>query len=165
MSSKEDEDILHHVLNMIFELDDTSPLVKTLKSEGWDIFSFITEPHLAIETLNNVENVPHWQLEYISMFSEYFYYQQNHGEPLWNNWSSLTKHDFEQWISKYFPSFEKPQMHPSFHPSKAEISTMITECQAAFYHVLEIFTEHINIFTLPGWNITISLSESCDGCM
>ena len=79
MSSKEDEDILHHVLNMIFELDDTSPFVKTLKSEGWDIFSFITEPHLAIETLNNVENVPHWQLEYISMFSEYFYYQQNHG--------------------------------------------------------------------------------------
>ena len=77
MSAK--EGTLYHVLHAVSELDDTSPLVEKLKLEGWDIFSFITEPHLVIETLNNVEDIPHWQLEYISMFSEYFYYQQNHG--------------------------------------------------------------------------------------
>ena len=73
MSSKEDEDILHHVLNMIFELDDTSPLVKILKSEGWDIFSFITESHAAITTLTKADcNIPSWQFEYIDMFSKFF---------------------------------------------------------------------------------------------
>ena len=85
MSTKENIGTLDHVLHTIFELDNTAPLVKILKVERWDIFSFITEPHLAIETLNNVENIPHWQLEYISMFSDYFYYQQNHGDPLWKN--------------------------------------------------------------------------------
>ena len=59
MSPKEDGDILHHVLSMIFELDDTSPLVKILKSEGWDILSFITESHVAITTLHEADcNIP-----------------------------------------------------------------------------------------------------------
>ena len=44
------------------------------------------------------------------MFSEYFYYRQEYGESLHNNWSSLTTHDFEQWIENYFPSFKK--CHP-----------------------------------------------------
>ena len=70
MPSTEDEDILHHVLNMIFELDDTSPLVKILKSEGWDIFSFITESHAAITTLTKADcNIPSWQFEYIDTVS------------------------------------------------------------------------------------------------
>ena len=118
MPSTEDEDILHHVLNMIFELDDKSPLVKILKSEGWDILSFITESHAAITTLTKADcNIPSWQFEYIDMFSKYFYYCEEYGESLHNNWTSLNKHDFDNWITKHYPFFEKPLVQPHFSPS------------------------------------------------
>ena len=96
MPSKEDRDTLYHVLYTIFELDNTAPLVKILKVEGWDVLSFVTESDLAITTLNNAdENIPSWQLEYINIFSQYFYYCQEYGEPLHNNWKSLDNHDVE----------------------------------------------------------------------
>ena len=86
MPSKDDRDTLYHVLYTIFELDNTTPLVKILKVEGWDVLSFVTESDLAITTLNNAdENIPSWQLEYINIFSQYFYYRQEYGEPLQNN--------------------------------------------------------------------------------
>ena len=70
MPSKEDRDTLYHVLYTIFELDNTAPLVKILKVEGWDVLSFVTESDLAITTLNNAdENIPSWQLKYINIFS------------------------------------------------------------------------------------------------
>ena len=81
MTIKEDRDTLCHILYTIFELDDTAPLVKILKEEKWDILSFLTESHLIITTLNDSdENIPSWQLEYINIFSEYFYYRQECGD-------------------------------------------------------------------------------------
>ena len=95
MPSKEDRDTLYHVLYTIFELDNTAPLVKILKVEGWDVLSFVTESDLVITTLKDAdENIPSWQIEYIKMFSEYFYHQQENGEPLVDNWNLLTKNDF-----------------------------------------------------------------------
>ena len=61
MPSKEDRDTLCHVLYTIFKLDDTAPLVKILKVEGWDILSFVTDSDLAITTLNDTdENIASW---------------------------------------------------------------------------------------------------------
>ena len=139
MTLKEDRDTLCHILYQIFELDDTAPLVKILKMERWDILSFVTEPELVITSLYDAdEDIPSWQLEYINIFSEYFYYRQEYGEPLHNNWKSLHKHDFEIWIPKNFPSFKKPQMQPSSSPSTIEIPSTTAEQHNSLKHVLEI---------------------------
>ena len=62
MSTKEDRGTLDHVLHTIFELDNTAPLVKILKVEGWDILSFVTESDLAIASLKDADkNIPSWQ--------------------------------------------------------------------------------------------------------
>ena len=150
MALKEDRDTLCHVLYTIFDLDDTAPLVKILKEEKWDILSFITESHLIITALNDSDaNIPSWQLEYINIFSEYFYYRQEYGEPLHNNWKSLNKHDFEQWVKKYFPSFEKPLIQSTSDSSEIKIKDRMiqltkVERQAALSHVLEILDHDEN---------------------
>ena len=147
MSPKEYKETLSHVLLTIFGLDDATPLVKILELERWNILSFVTDPYSVIASLStNDAFIPSWQLVYIDMFSQYFYYRQDHGEPLHNNWTSLRKQDFETWIHKYFPSFEKPQMHlpsnlhmqPSFAPPNMNISSNTAEQQAALIHILSI---------------------------
>ena len=162
MSPKEDGDILHHVLSMIFELDDTSPLVKILKSEGWDILSFITESHAAITHLTKANcNIPFWQFQYIDMFSKYFYYCEEYGESLHNNWTSLNKHDFDNWITKCYPSFEKPLIQPISNPptvKEEEATSMSSNCTdnlASLIYILGILGHDKDS------PLTLSLKQAC----
>ena len=99
-SSKERREILHHVLHNIFELDDEAPLVQESILRKYDILYFVSMSNKIIGDLQDwdvKDTIPPWQFEYINMFSKYFYYQQDYGESLYNNWTSLYKHEFEQW--------------------------------------------------------------------
>ena len=110
-TNKELREILHHVLHTIFELDEEAPLVQESTLRKYNIMDFVTMSDDIIADLQDwdvKENLPSWQLEYINMFSNYFYYCQKYGESLYNNWTSLCKCDFEEYIRKYYPSFKKP---------------------------------------------------------
>ena len=141
------KETLIHILHTVFDLADTDLLVRTMKLGRYDILTFVTMPDTIIENLEKANgNIPSWQHAYITMFSEYFYYRQEYGESLHNNWTTLTKHDFEQWIQKYFPSFKK--CHPQ--SSRYHKQTLQTEYKDhmeksrqlninALQHILTIF--------------------------
>ena len=91
-------EILHHVLHTIFELDDEATLFQESTLRKYNIIDFVTMSDDIIADLQDwdvKDNIPSWQFEYINMFSKYFYYQRDHGESLYNNLTSLYKHEFE----------------------------------------------------------------------
>ena len=96
---------LSHILHTVFDVDNTDPLSKALQFYG--ILDFINMSVTTNHELQN-HNIPSWQRLYITLFQDYFYWQQEHGTSLLNNWASLTKDNFDQWIKEEFPSFKKP---------------------------------------------------------
>ena len=78
------------------------------------------------------------------MFSKYFYYCEEYGESLHNNWTSLNKHDFDNWITKCYPSFEKPLVQPISNPptmKEEEATSMSSNCTdnlASLIYILRI---------------------------
>ena len=104
---------LIHILHTVFDLTDLDPLMCAMKLGKYDILTFVTTPDTIIDELEKANaNIPSWQFAYITMFSKYFYYRQENGEPLQNNWPSLTKHDFNQWIQIFFhPSRDAIPLH------------------------------------------------------
>ena len=96
---------LSHILHTVFDVDNTDPLSKALQFYG--ILDFINMSVTTNHELQN-HNIPSWQRLYITLFQDYFYWRQEHGTSLLNNWASLTKDDFDQWIKEEFPSFKKP---------------------------------------------------------
>ena len=86
-------DNFRHIFHSVFGFDDAELLVRVLIRCEFNAIDLASMPDIVIESLNDV-NVPSWQIEYIKMFSEYFYHQQENGEPLVDNWNLLTKNDF-----------------------------------------------------------------------
>ena len=82
-------------------------------------------------------SIPTWYQAYIRIFKGYCSYKHKNTSPLYNNWMSLTKNEFDLWTKRNFPDFKRPEISLSSCPSSTQEVPNLQYEREALHYILE----------------------------